>query len=59
MLVVTTTGYLVSMLGSYLADSKSSDAKILNKIIKTNAELIKVSTKDGDTFVVDGYPGFV
>ena len=53
MLVVTTTGYIVSMLGPYLADSKNSDANILNYIIKTNAERMKDWTKDGDTFVVD------
>ena len=45
MLVVTTTGYIVSMLGPYLADSKNSDANILKYIIKTNAERMKDWTK--------------
>ena len=53
MLVVTTTGYIVSVLGPYLADSKNSDANILNHMIRSNAEQMKEWVQEGDIFVVD------
>ncbi|XP_052693754.1 uncharacterized protein LOC128172028 [Crassostrea angulata] len=53
MLVVTTTGYIVSVLGPYLADSKNSDANILNHMIRPNAEQMKEWVREGDIFVVD------
>lgn len=40
MMVVTTTGYIVSILGPYLADGKNNDARILQHMIKTNTEEI-------------------
>jgi hypothetical protein len=53
MLVVTTTGYIVSVLGPYLADTKNSDANILNSMIKSNAQQMKEWVKERDVFVVD------
>lgn len=53
MMVVSTTGYIVSVLGPYLADSKNSDANILKHMIMTNAEEIKKWVDDQDVFVVD------
>ena len=41
MIVVTTSGYIVTVLGPYLADVKNSDTNILNHMVKTNAEEIK------------------
>lgn len=38
MMVVTTSGYIVSVLGPYLSDSKNNDAGIHNHMIKKNAE---------------------
>lgn len=48
MLVVTTTGYIVSVLGPYLADSKNSDANFLNHMIRSNAEQMKEWVREGD-----------
>ncbi|XP_062618934.1 uncharacterized protein LOC134280537 [Saccostrea cucullata] len=53
MIVVTTSGYVVSVLGPYLADSKNSDAKILTHMIETNVEEIKDWIKEEDIFIVD------
>lgn len=50
MMIVTTTGYIVSAIGPYLADGKNSDAKILNHIIGTDTEEIKTwLQEDGDS----------
>jgi len=53
MMVVTTTGYIVSVLGPYLSDGKNNDASILNHVVKNNIEEIKTWVRDGDVFVVD------
>ncbi|XP_062619312.1 uncharacterized protein LOC134280876 [Saccostrea cucullata] len=53
MVIVTTSGYFVSVLGPYLSDFKNNDASILTHIIKTNVEDIKKWVKDEDIFVVD------
>uniref|UniRef100_K1RG30 Uncharacterized protein n=1 Tax=Magallana gigas TaxID=29159 RepID=K1RG30_MAGGI len=53
MMVVTTSGYIVSVLGPYLSDSKNNDAGILNHMIKKNAEEMRSWLNDGDTFIVD------
>ncbi|KAH3728095.1 hypothetical protein DPMN_054042 [Dreissena polymorpha] len=42
MIVVSTTGYIISILGPYLADGKNSDANILKHIINQNTEDFKV-----------------
>ena len=53
MVIVTTTGYFVSILGPYLADNKNNDASILQHIIKTNAEDIRSWLSEDDIFIVD------
>ncbi|XP_062596761.1 uncharacterized protein LOC134258244 [Saccostrea cucullata] len=53
MMVVTTSGYIVSVLGPYLADSKNNDAGILTHMIERNAEEMRNWLQDGDTFIVD------
>lgn len=53
MMVVTTTGYIVSVLGPYLADSKNNDASILKHMIYHNAEELRNWLQEEDVFVVD------
>ncbi|WAR05886.1 hypothetical protein MAR_021255 [Mya arenaria] len=53
MVIVTTSGHYMSVLGPYLSDEKNNDAKILNHIINTNVEDIKSYVHPGDIFVVD------
>ena len=53
MVIVSTTGYYISVLGPYFADSKNNDASILNHIINNNVEEIKQWVKPSDIFVVD------
>ena len=51
MVIVSTTGYFVSVLGPYFA--KDNDASILKHIMKTNAEDIRQWIQPEDTFIVD------
>ena len=53
MVIVSTTGYYISVLGPYFADSKNNDASILNHIISNNIEEIKNWVRPTDIFVVD------
>lgn len=53
MMNVTTTGYIVSAIGPYLADGEISDAKVLNHIIGTDTEEIKTWLQEDDTLIVD------
>lgn len=53
MMIVSTSGYIISVLGPYLADSKNSDAKILNHMIQTNVEDIRKWVEEDDIFIVD------
>lgn len=53
MLAVTTTGYIVSVLGPYLSDRKNNDASILTHAMKTNVEEITSWFKENDVMVVD------
>jgi hypothetical protein len=53
MVIVTTTGYYVSIIGPYLADSKNNDAAILNHILQTNIADIKSFLKPDDIIIVD------
>ena len=53
MMIVSTTGYIVTVLSPYLADTKNNDAKILNHIVATNAEDMKQWVTENDVFVVD------
>ena len=51
MVVVTTTGQFVAILGPYIA--RNNDASILNHMLKCNINDIKGFVKDNDIFVVD------
>ncbi|XP_062614064.1 uncharacterized protein LOC134275789 [Saccostrea cucullata] len=53
MVVVTTTGYYVTVVGPYLSDSKNSDAAILTHMLKNNVQDIKNWVHENDIFVVD------
>lgn len=53
MMIVSTSGYIISVLGPYLADSKTSDAKILSHMIQTNVEDIRKWVEEDDIFIVD------
>lgn len=53
MMIVSTTGYIISALGPYLADSRNNDANILNHIIVTNAQEMKQWVQSNDILVVD------
>lgn len=53
MVIVTTTGYYLTIVGPYLSDNKNSDAKILNHILAHNVENIKQFIKSDDIFIVD------
>ncbi|XP_060081090.1 scavenger receptor cysteine-rich type 1 protein M160-like [Ylistrum balloti] len=53
MIFVTTTGYIVSVLGPYFADSKNNDASILNQILNSNIQEIKEWIQENDVFVFD------
>lgn len=51
MVVVTTTGHFVAILGPYLA--KNNDALILTHMLQRNINDIKEFIKEDDIFVVD------
>ena len=53
MVITTTSGYFISILGPYLADGKNNDASILNHILNQNVEDIKSWIEEDDSFVVD------
>ena len=53
MLVVTTTGYIVSCLGPYFADYQNNDAEITKHIVYSNKENINQWLQKGDIIVID------
>lgn len=53
MVVITTTGYFVSILGPYFADRSNNDASILRHIINSNAESIRSWLSEDDIFIVN------
>ncbi|XP_061196609.1 uncharacterized protein LOC133204881 [Saccostrea echinata] len=53
MMIVSTTGYIVSVFGPYLADPRNNDALILNHSVKSNTEEMKSWIREDDVFVVD------
>ena len=53
MVFVSTTGYIVSVIGPYLADTKNNDAHILKDIMYRNEEQIRSWLKENDIFIVD------
>ncbi|XP_033753259.1 uncharacterized protein LOC117336747 [Pecten maximus] len=53
MIFVSTTGYIVSVLGPYLRHSKNNDAEILKHALKTDEEAIRSWLQEDDIFIVD------
>jgi len=53
MVVATTSGYFVTIVGPYLADSKNNDASILSYMLKTTVEGIRNWVHEDDIFIVD------
>ena len=51
MIIVSTTGYLVSLLGSYIV--RNNDATILHHIMRKNIEDIRSWVRDDDILVLD------
>ena len=52
-MIVSTTGYIITVLGPYLADAKNNYSSILNHSIQSNTEDIKRWIQEEDVFVVD------
>jgi hypothetical protein len=48
MMVVSTTGHIISSLGPYFSDGKNNDANILIHDLKTNAEDKSNWLREGD-----------
>jgi hypothetical protein len=53
MVVVTTTGYFIAILGPYMADTKNNDGSILNHMLASNVQDIKNWIQNDDIFIVD------
>lgn len=53
MMLVATDGYILTVLGPYLADGKNSDAKITEHMLKSNSEDIRDWFSEGDVLIVD------
>lgn len=53
MMIVSTTGYIVSVLGPYHADCKNNDSSILKHNIQSNMENINEWLQQDDIMVVD------
>lgn len=53
MMLVATDGYILTVLGPYLADGKNSDAKITEHMLKSNSEDIRNWFNEGDVLIVD------
>ena len=53
MVFVTTSGYIVSIIGPYFCNSKNNDASILNQIFRSNVEEIRAWFSDQDVVIVD------
>ncbi|CAC5364418.1 unnamed protein product [Mytilus coruscus] len=53
MVFVTTSGYIVSVIGPYMGDGKNNDANILTHIIKRNIEKITDWLQEDDILIAD------
>ena len=53
MVVVTTTGYFIAILGPYMAGVKNNDGSILNHMLASNVQDIKNWIENEDIFIVD------
>lgn len=53
MVMVTTTGYIVTIFGPFFSDSRNNDASILKSVMLNNYEDILTWIKDDDIMIVD------
>lgn len=53
MMIVTSTGYSVSVLGPYFSDNKSNDAQIIIHALSNNAETMRSWLNEDDVMIVD------
>lgn len=53
MIIVTTSGYFISVIGPYLSNPKNNDSSILEDIVKNNIGEIKTWVHQNDIFVID------
>ena len=53
MMLVAIDGYILTVLGPFLADGKKSDAKITEHMLKSNSEENKYWFKE-DVLIMDG-----
>ena len=52
-MIVSSSGYYVSVLGPYFSDTKNNDAKILMNAITNNLESVKSWLHEDDVMIVD------
>jgi len=53
MMVTTTDGYIVNVLGPYFADGKNNDAAITKPMFETNADSISQWMLQDDILILD------
>ena len=53
MMIVSSTGYYVSVLGPYLSNNKNNDAKIIMHALSNNVESMKSWLNEDDVIIVD------
>ena len=53
MMIVSSTGYYVSVLGPYLSDNKNNDAKIIMHALSNNVESMKSWFNEDDVIIVN------
>ena len=53
MMLVPTDGYILTVLGPYLADGNNSDARITEYMLKSNSEDIRNWFSEGDVLIFD------
>ena len=53
MVICSSSGYFISILGPYFADMKNNDAAILNHAMMRNADTIRQWVQEEDVFIVD------
>ena len=53
MVLVVTDGYILTVLGPYLADGKNLDAKITEHMLKSNSEAMRNLLSEGNVLIVD------
>lgn len=53
MMIVTTTGYILAVLGPYFADGRNNDASIFRSLLANTNTAFRTWLKDSDVIVVD------